>query len=347
MIVVFGSSVLDLVMPVPALPVPGQTVLCDGYIAVPGGKGANQALAARRAGGDVAMVGCVGDDHFGRIVLQPLRDEGVDLESFTIERDTPTSCACVCVNPRGENQIVVASGANQLVTAKQLHPMQRSDVLLLQMEISLEQNWLAIHQARTQGARVILNAAPAAAVPEVILRQIDVLIVNEVESQFFAQMLGLPDVPAALAARELCRRYGCVAVVTLGEKGAVAYDRCFGPNGSTQLSGLQVSALPVMPVDTVGAGDAFVGAFACAYASGSPISECICRGSVAGSLACVVRGAQPSMPTAKAVQLRMDEVVVTPVDESNFANITTKAMQAATLSMTRVSSKGKMLNDSV
>jgi ribokinase len=180
MIVVFGSINVDVLVPVPHLPAPGETVLGGDYRVASGGKGANQALAARRAGANVFMAGAVGDDSFAAIGLDLLRRDGVDLSLVaTVERST--GCATITVDPDGENQIAVASGANLLARAAQVPDrlLGSKTVLVLQREVPSEENAALIARARVRGARIVLSLAPAGFIEPARLEDIDVLIANE------------------------------------------------------------------------------------------------------------------------------------------------------------------------
>ncbi|MGF1592145.1 MAG: ribokinase [Kiloniellaceae bacterium] len=289
MITVFGSLNADLVCRVAHLPAPGETVTGPDYTVVPGGKGANQALAAARAGAQVRMVGAVGRDGFREAALSGLKQGGVDLSALT-DSDRPTACAFIGVDPRGENQIIVASGANLDARADQLSSLRlgAGDLLLLQMEVPHEENWKAVAIAKAAGAAVVLNLAPTGTVPPEVLRQIDVLIVNETEARQLAAQLGLPETtPEDIGAR-LAADFVAQCIVTLGAEGVAA---C-GTEGSFRLPALQ----KIEVVDTTAAGDAFVGGFAAARDEGAPLQTALTWGVAAGGLACRSLGAQSSLP---------------------------------------------------
>ncbi|GAB4394366.1 MAG: ribokinase [Kiloniellaceae bacterium] len=293
MITVFGSLNADLVCQVAQLPAPGETVTGPDYTMVAGGKGANQALAAARAGAAVRMVGVVGEDSFAEVALGSLCDGGVDLS--TVARGTKgTACAFIGVDSRGENQIIVASGANLETRAEQLAAagLGKGDLLLLQMEVDHAENWKAVEIARAAGARVVLNLAPAGAVPAEVLRQVDVLIVNETEARQLAAQLGLAeDAPAAVGER-LAADFVTHCIVTLGGAGVSSY----GAAGTQHLP-----AMAVQVVDTTAAGDAFVGGFAAALHAGAEMADCLAQGVVTGGLACRRLGAQSSLPTREEI----------------------------------------------
>jgi ribokinase len=290
MITVFGSLNMDLVIQVPRLPVPGETVLAPGYVLKPGGKGNNQAIAAARAGADVMMVGAVGRDVFGDTLLETLEREHV--AAAGVRRvDENTGVATICVDPQGRNFITVAAGANSEARADwvpeaSLHVAPTT--VLLQMEVPLEQNWALIRHAHESGALSLLNLAPAAPIPRGVLDLLDVLIVNEVEARPVADMLGFPaDDPAALAAR-VAEAASLTCVVTLGGEGAVAAR----PDGLWR-----IGPLPVNAVDTTGAGDAFTGVLAASLDQDYELGAAMHRAAVAGGLACQELGAQESLPS--------------------------------------------------
>ena len=300
MIVVFGSLNMDLVLTVPSLPRPGETVLCDDYVTKPGGKGANQAVAAARAGADVAMVGRVGADEFGRRLIDNLRAHGVATAGVAVS-DRPTGVAYICVDTNGENSIAVASGANlavagDLIPAGMLGPQT---TIVLQMEVPPAENWAVIDAVRAAGGRSVLNVAPAAPVPRAALEAVDVLVVNELEALAVADTLGLATDGPGRAAQAISRTAGVDCVVTLGGDGAMA---------ATDGRALAVDAMPIEPVDTTGAGDAFTGVLAAALDGGFDLSGALRRAAVGAALACLALGAQESLPTARAIDANLDKL---------------------------------------
>ncbi len=296
MIVVFGSINIDLVTRA-KIPAPGETTLGGDYVTVPGGKGANQALAARRAGARVALVGACGADSFAGAALALLNADGVDL-SATRTVAKPTGAAFIVVDPSGENAIVVAAGAHAAARAEQLEglPFGKGDLLLLQREVPEPQVDAAALLAKKRGAQVMLNLAPAGAPSEALLSALDYLCVNEHEAATLGRALDVDaNEPEAIGAA-LARRFGFAVIVTLGAAGAVGFiggERVFAP------------APKVAAVDTTAAGDTFVGAFAAARDHGLSFAEALRRGVVAGSLACAKPGAQTSMPTAAEIDAAM------------------------------------------
>jgi ribokinase len=293
MIVVFGSINIDLVTRAERIPGPGETVLGGDYVTVPGGKGANQALAARRAGAKVALVGAYGDDGFAKTALSLLAADGVDL-AFSRARDKPTGAAFITVDPHGENAIVVAAGANALASAEQLKilPFGAGDTLLLQREVPIPEVEAAAALAKKRGAKVALNAAPAGAVSPALLATLDFLVVNEHEVEIVGAALGIAGEVEAIA-QDIERRHGIATLVTLGAAGAV---------GFFERREYRAPAPKVTVVDTTAAGDSFVGAFAAALDCGRDFAAALKRGLAAGSLACTKPGAQPSMPYADEIE---------------------------------------------
>ena len=281
MILVVGSANIDFVTPVEHLPAPGETVLGSGYTVSPGGKGANQAVACGRAGGEVAFVGALGSDSFAALLRASLRESGV--QDSTLEVDAPTGAAFIGVSRSGENAITVASGANGALTPELLPPFAQVSHLVLQLELPLPTVLEAARRGRAAGARVVLNASPARALPPELLALTDVLVVNEGELAVLIESGG------ELSARlEAARRLGPgTVIVTLGERGSVA----LSPEGLTRVPAYKVSVL-----DTTGAGDTYLGVLVAALAAGEGLPGAMRRASVASALACTRAGAQPSMP---------------------------------------------------
>jgi ribokinase len=283
MIVVFGSINIDVLVPVAHLPVPGETVLGGDYIVAPGGKGANQALAARRAGASVAMIGAVGRDPFAQTALHLLRQAGIDL-SRVAEVERPTGCALITVDRTGENQIAVASGANQLAAAAQVPDglLGPGTVLVLQREVREGENAALIARARERGTRIVLSLAPAGPIAPARVEDIDILIANEGEAANLGGDAG-----------EIARRLRQALVITRGGGGAIA----LFPGGST----LAVPALTIEPADTTGAGDTFAGVLAAGLDHGLPPEPALRRASAAAGLSCLGVGAQAAMPDRTAI----------------------------------------------
>lgn len=295
MIIVFGSINIDIEMQVERLPQSGETLLCRDYLLSPGGKGANQACAAARTGATVRLYGKVGDDSFADSALEYLKAAEVDLAGVVSAAAAHTGCATILVEPSGENCITVGAGANLEARATQVPDsvLTPETVLLIQMEVTASENWHLVERARKRGARIILNAAPAAMVPQDVLKSIDVLVANEVEGGHVAREVGIEDGAPSRIPRALAQRYALTCILTLGGAGLI----CFGPDG-----GWAVPGLPISPVDTAGAGDVFVGALASAVSRGETIPDSIRFASTAAGLSCLKSGTQASMPERAAVE---------------------------------------------
>ena len=279
---------MDMVLPVERHPQPGETILCGDYQLFPGGKGANQAVAAARAGSVVSMVGCVGDDPYGPLLFENLKNSHVGTSTLQTVKGR-TGCAVIAVDEYGENTILVSRGANEHVGAdhfpfEQLMP---EDLVLLQMEVPLKENWVVIQQASQRGARTVLNLAPQAPVPYEVLEALDVLIVNEHEILEFDVMMSQTFHDHRERSLGLSQQFNMTVVVTLGGKGVLAVHE-----GDV----LSLPAQPVQAVDTTAAGDAFVGYFAHCLSQGLDLESALVHGIAAGGLACTRPGAQASIP---------------------------------------------------
>lgn len=299
MITVFGSINIDIATRVAVLPKPGETVMGDAYQTAPGGKGGNQALAARRMGARVRFVGAVGRDAFAEAALELLREGGVDLTAVRRSAAMPTGLAMIAFDEKGENQIVVAPGANAEVSAEDIpeEALDRWTLLLLQMELRPSEVTRAIAKAREAEARVVLNFAPAVPLAESALDAVDVLILNLSEAALMARGFALSAAKPAGLAGAIAERRGRPVVLTGGEQGAWV---------ATSRFGVEHVAAPQVPVqDTTGAGDALVGTVAAGLDIGMPLIEAVRRGVVAGSLSCTRFGAQPSLPTAAELDAAM------------------------------------------
>ena len=285
-VTVLGSLNMDISVTVPRLPEPGATVLGSAARFTPGGKGANQAVAAARLGASVRMAGCVGDDDFGRRLLAALRDEGVNADDVLVTADAPTGLAMISVDHAGENIITVAPGANHEVAGEQVAAAtgHGDGILVICAEIPVP----AITSALTRAGRCILNLAPAPpGAAAIVAAGVDWLVVNETEA---AAVLGRPVsglAGAGQAAADLVAAGARHAVVTAGAHGAALA----GPDAAATIGAFRVDA-----VDTVGAGDTFVGALAVALAAGIPAVEAVRAAAAAGATAATRPGAQAGMP---------------------------------------------------
>jgi len=285
-VTVLGSLNMDISVTVPRLPGPGATVLGSAARFTPGGKGANQAVAAARLGAGVRMAGCVGDDDFGRRLLAALGAEGVDHRDVHVTADAPTGLAMISVDHAGENMITVAPGANHEVAGEQVAAATGHDdgILVICAEIPVP----AITSALTRAGRCILNLAPAPpSAAAIVAAGVDWLVVNETEA---AAVLGRPVsglAEAGQAAAALITAGARHAVVTAGSHGAALA----GPDAAAAIGAFRVDA-----VDSVGAGDTFVGALAVALAAGIPAAEAVRAAAAAGATAATRPGAQAGMP---------------------------------------------------
>lgn len=292
MIIVFGSINMDMFVSSDAMPQLGETVLVPAFDMSPGGKGANQALAALRSGAKVALVGRVGDDSTGMRIVTGLRRDGI-MTSGVAHSDKSTGCALIMRDSSGQNRIIVASGANMDARAEQVPDeiLKRGNVLLLQMEVPPEENWELLARARTLGATTILNLAPATKIPLTALSHVDILVVNQIEARQMADKMGIEVADnAPLIAQALSRQGKLTCIVTLGSRGAVAHSR---DGHAITVPALQFGNAVV---DTTGAGDAYCGTLAAAIHAGLELEPAMRRASVAGSLACLKHGAQSSFP---------------------------------------------------
>jgi len=301
-ITVVGSLNMDLVVRSPRIPQPGETIIGGEFRTAPGGKGANQAVAAARLGGRVSMVGRVGSDAFARSLLDGLVADGVDHTFIVQDPEAATGVAFIVVDDAGENSIVVASGANMRLSPADVDAAEAAiaaaDVLLLQLEVPLAAVAEAARAAHAHGTTVILNPAPVCPLPHELLSLVDVFVPNESETALLTRLpVGtLPEIEAAAIA--LCELGVETVVLTLGGRGALLVEE-----GEKDL----IPAFEVTPVDTTAAGDAFVGGFAVALAEGRSLTDAVHWGNAAGALATTKLGAQPSLPARRAVEALMDQ----------------------------------------
>ncbi|EHK59323.1 ribokinase [Allomesorhizobium alhagi] len=293
MIIVIGSINLDLIATVDRLPDPGETVPGSAFKTAPGGKGANQALAAARAGADVHMIGAVGKDAFAAEALACLREGGIELSGVR-EVHAATGTAHILVDSHGENVIVVVPGANDAVLPGDLVNVapKKGDILLLQHEIPQATIEATLDASRAAGATTILNTAPFRIEAASSLGKADYVVANETEFDLYGELLKLRgrDRPARM--RSFAESTGRTIIVTLGGEGVLA---------ATPEDFFEAPALKITPVDTVGAGDTFCGYLAAGLASGLGLEDALRRAAAAGSLACLKPGAQPAIPLAKEV----------------------------------------------
>jgi ribokinase len=286
-VVVLGSANMDIILRVSSLPRAGQTVMGEDAALQPGGKGANQAVAAALAGAPVWLAGCLGDDRHAVAIREALVGAGVRTGFLRTAPGRSSGQAVVLVTPDGENAIAVSPGANHAVTVEDvealLAELRPGDVLLLQLELPVAVVERAIRAAADLRVRVILNLAPAGALPREVLRRVDVLVVNRSEAEYLldAELSHERELPAAVGA--LCDLGPATVVLTAGGAGAL-----FGDGDGVQ----HLPALPVEVVDTAGAGDAFVGVLAAELSRGRDLASAVRAATVAGAAAVGSHGAQ-------------------------------------------------------
>jgi len=290
-ILVIGSANVDYIVALRRLPRPGETV-SEGTLSIAhGGKGANQAVAARRLGAEVRFIGCLGDDASGRAVLEALKAEGIVSDGVTLTRERATGTALIAVDAEGRNQIAVAPGANRLLSPEQLKARAAdfawAQVVACQLETPLATVTWALHAAREHGAITIVNPAPVPDTPLDVLPLVDYLTPNAGEAARLSGVGGNNRDGAEQAAIALRGRGAGTVIVTLGEDGALAVSR----EGARHVAGRRVAV-----VDTTGAGDAFSGALAVALGERAGLAAALAFANAAAALACTGRGAQPSLP---------------------------------------------------
>lgn len=296
-IIVIGSLNMDLVVRATRIPLAGETVAGDGFRIIPGGKGANQAVAVARMGGTVSLIGCVGADLFGRQLIDNLRVQHVDSTHIRIDSNAPTGTATIVVEPSGENRIIVVSGANGKVRQNDIDAAEQSiaeaQLIILQFEIPFSIVEYAIDMAIRHHVPVLLNPAPAYPVSDAYLMKADYLVLNETEARFYSGNDVTDEASARQAATVLLKKGVKVVILTLGEKGAylaTAQDKVYVPTS------------PVSVVDSTAAGDAFVGGLAISIVEGLELRKAIRVANAAGTLAVTRFGAQTSLPSKQDVQ---------------------------------------------
>ncbi|NRR32244.1 ribokinase [Oxalobacteraceae bacterium] len=323
MIVVIGSINMDLVLRVPRMPAPGETLAGASFTTIPGGKGANQAVACARLGtAPVAMVGCIGDDGFGASMRAALRADGIDDSHVSTTAGTSTGVASILVDDAGQNSIVIVGGANALLTPAHIDAarglIERASIVVLQLEVPMETVAHAIKLAHGLGKTVVLNPAPAQSLPPSLLALVDYLVPNEIEAAMLVgdtqgaggapetrganpgydpSGLGVPvktpalalgsSMQSATAAQALLAQGSRTVLITLGPDGVYAADA----------SGAHLyPAQPVRAIDTTAAGDTFIGGLVAALASGAALPDAISRGQRAAAIGVTRVGAQTSIP---------------------------------------------------
>ena len=297
-ILVVGSINMDLVVRADRLPKPGETIIGDQFETIPGGKGANQAIAASRMGASVRMVGSVGNDTFGDILSKGLAEDGIDITYLRRSSSMPNGVALIQVDQHGQNTIVVVPGANGELMESDLamafEGFGRGDLLLLQLEVPMPTVQAAAVAAKKQGLTVVLNPAPAQNLPAVLLNNIDILIPNESETK----LIGKSDV-LEVAIKQIREQFSGILLVTMGELGVDAWQ------GTDRE---RIPAFKVDAIDTVAAGDAFVGVLAANLATGMPLRSAIRSANAAAAISVTRLGAQPSLPSKLEVDAFLQQI---------------------------------------
>lgn len=296
-----GSINMDLVLQVPRLPEPGETLAASAFHALPGGKGANQAVAVARLGAQALLIGRLGRDGFGDRLLAGLRDDGVETRTVQALPGTHSGVAVIGVDPAGQNSILLASGANALLRPSDLRAQEsliaKADAVLLQLEIPVATAATAIRLARRHRVPVVLDSAPVPpdGLPPGAFRGVDILSPNQTEATLLTGLACDTLDEACAAADLLVRRYDPgVVVIKLGPLGALAYA------GTSEF--LHVPAFPARAVDTTAAGDAFSAALTVRLAEGASLGDALRFANAAGALAITRQGAQPAMPKRRDVE---------------------------------------------
>lgn len=307
-ILVLGSSNVDLILKVPRFNHPGETLRAESLTTVFGGKGANQAIAAKQLGGEVALITRLGDDHYGRSYRRYLIKKGLNSKSIFLDKKTPTGIAFIELNPEGENRIVVAQGSNQFLSTDDLKKcsslFKKTKIFVAQLEIPFETVTMGLKMAKDSGALTLLNPSPSRPLPPALLSLVDFLVPNELEAQALTdlKMKSKQDLPKI--AESLLKRGIKNAVITLGSKGLYF---------KNEREEIWMKAFKVKVVDTTAAGDAFMGGLACALFENRPIREALRFANAAGALATTKLGAQPSLPSRKQIEAFIENPKPIPV----------------------------------
>jgi ribokinase len=292
-IVVVGSSNTDLIIRVPEIPRPGETLLGGEFMTFPGGKGANQAVAAARAGGEVIFVASVGDDPYGQEAVKAYRLDNINTENIKVCRGVPSGIAMITISGKGENAITVAPGANALLTSADLEeieePFLEADYMLIQLETPLETVRKAVELCSEFNTPVILNPAPAADLPDEILRRVSIITPNETEAERLTGVIVQDEQSASEAADALHAKGVETVIITMGASGAYLSNRTTG--SQKMVPGFKVTAM-----DTTAAGDVFNGQLAVSLAEGRTLERAVLEAHGAAALSVQKMGAQSSIP---------------------------------------------------
>jgi len=301
-IVIVGSSNTDMIIKVPHIPKPGETILGGKFSTASGGKGANQTVAAARSGGDVTLIARLGKDMFGEKALQGFVEDGINVDNIKTDPKEPSGVAEIFVDENGENSIAVASGANLNLSPQDVRKVKgviaNSDILLMQLEIPVDTVRTAAKIARKNGVKVILNPAPAQKLKDDLLQNISIITPNEIEAEMLTGIKVNDNTSAKQAADILLKKGIETVIITLGQRGAFYVTS----KASKLISGFQVKA-----VDATAAGDTFNGALAVALGESMPLKNAISFANAAAALSVTKLGAQPSAPKRDEIEKLLKE----------------------------------------
>jgi ribokinase len=296
-IVVIGCLHTDFTVKVKTIPRIGESVLGKSFKRSPGGKGANQAVAAARLGADVVLIGRVGADVFGKELIKNLRENGIDTKYIIEDSETYTGLALIMVDEDGDNILAVASGADMRIRKEDIDRAEEiiklSDILLIQLETPLQIVEYAINIAFNKGVKVLLNPAPAQKLSKDLLKKVYVLIPNEKEAELLSNVKIKDLNSSKISAKKLLENGTKNIVITLGKNGSII---------ATKEETVHINGLNVNAIDTTGAGDAFCGALAVALSSGKELKEAVIYANYAGALATTKIGAQEALPTKEELE---------------------------------------------
>ncbi len=296
-ILVLGSSNVDTILRVPRFPAAGETIRAESRVTAFGGKGANQAVAAKRLGGNVIFITKMGNDSYGQSYRKYLIQSGLDPKGILLDKKAPTGMALIELTPSGENRIIISPGANGALTSKDLGRFsalwKSIAIFVTQMETPLPTVQFALKTAKRHGALILFNPAPAGPIAPEILSDVDVLVPNETEAQILTGMTMRTEADLSKMAQELLKRGAKNVVITLGARGLFFQSK-------TEQS--RYPAFPIKGIDSTAAGDAFVGALACGLADGKALPAALVTANAAGALACTKLGAQPSLPRKRELE---------------------------------------------
>ncbi len=296
-IVVVGSSNTDMVVTTPRIPVPGETIMGNDFSIHPGGKGANQAVAAARASASVTFIARVGDDDFGRRAVEGYKADKINIENIFTDPHYPTGVAVITVEESGQNSIVVAGGANERLSVEDIKKatssISEADVMLVQLEVPLETIAFSLKMAKEFGIKTILDPAPAKPLSDEIFQMVDIITPNETEAEILTGINPSGDKEIEMVAAHLIEKVNEAVIITLGSRGVFFLSR-EGDKGF-------ISAEKVKNVDSTAAGDVFSGYLAAALGNGDDYRKAITLANKAASVSVTKNGAQPSIPHLREI----------------------------------------------